>query len=154
MNPVIPLNLPQTSLQLSRKDEQIYVQCLIRRKKIKLTPEEWVRQHFIANLNHEHQFPLSRIAVEKSIQYAGLTKRWDIVVYDKDFQPFILVECKAPHIPISVDTLYQALTYQKEMQGKFIALSNGLDHAYFEVDTENQRLAVLEKLPIEGSSII
>lgn len=148
MSPIIPLNLPQTSLQLSRKEEQIYVQCLIRRKKIILTPEEWVRQHFIAYLNQEHRYPISRIAVEKSIQYAGLTKRWDIVVYDNDFQPFILVECKAPHIPISVDTLYQALTYQKEMQGRFIALSNGLNHAYFEVDSENKRLAELDKLPI------
>lgn len=150
MSPIIPLNLPQTSLQLSRKEEQIYVQCLIRRKKIILTPEEWVRQHFIAYLNQEHRFPLSRIAVEKSIQYAGLTKRWDIVVYDNDFQPLILVECKAPHIPISVDTLYQALTYQKEMQGRFIALSNGLNHAYFEVDSENKRLAELDKLPMNN----
>jgi len=148
MSPIIPLNLPQTFLHLSRKDEQIYVQCLIRRKKIKLTPEEWVRQHFIAYLNQEHLFPLARIAVEKSILYAGLTKRWDIVVYDNDFQPFILIECKAPHIPISVDTLYQALTYQKEMQGRFIALSNGLNHAYFEVDTENQCLCELDQLPM------
>jgi hypothetical protein len=147
MNPIIPLNLPQTSLQLSRKKEELYVQCLIRRKKIKLTPEEWVRQHFIAYLNQEYHFPLSRIAVEKSIQYAGLTKRWDIVVYDKDFLPLVLVECKAPNIPISVETLYQALTYHKEMQGRFIVLSNGLNHTYFEVDVENQRLSVLEKLP-------
>lgn len=154
MSPIIPLNLSKTSLQLSRKDEEIYVQCLIRRKKIKLTPEEWVRQHFIAFLHQEHHFPLSRIAVEKSIQYAGLTKRWDIVVYDIDFQPFVLVECKAPHIPISMDTLYQALTYQKEMQGKFIALSNGLIHAFYEVDAENKRLTVLEKLPIDSTSII
>ncbi|MEN9988962.1 MAG: hypothetical protein RLZZ585_2001 [Bacteroidota bacterium] len=154
MSSIIPLNLPKTSLQLSRKDEEIYVQCLIRRKKIKLTPEEWVRQHFIAYLHQEHHFPLSRIAVEKSIQYAGLTKRWDIVVYDPDFLPFVLVECKAPHVPISMDTLYQALTYQKEMQGKFIALSNGLTHAFYEVDVENKRLTVLEKLPIDSSSII
>jgi hypothetical protein len=154
MSPIIPLNLPQTSLQLSRKKEDVYVQCLIRRKKIKLTPEEWVRQHFIAYLHHEHRFPLSRIAVEKSIQYAGLTKRWDIVVYDQDFLPFVLVECKAPHVPISVDTLYQALTYQKEMQGKFIALSNGLNHAYYEVNTENKCLSAIEKLPIDSSSII
>lgn len=148
MSPIIPLNLPQTPLQLSRQEDGVYVQCLIRRKKIKLTPEEWVRQHFIAHLNREHQYPLARIAVEKSIQYSGLTKRWDIVVYDHDYQPLILVECKAPHIPITNDTLYQALTYQKEMQGRYIALSNGLNHAYFEVDADNQRFSVLDKLPI------
>jgi len=147
MNPIIPLNLPQTNLQLSRKDGEVFVHCLIRRKKIRLTPEEWVRQHFVAFLSNQLSFPISRIAIEKSIQYAGLTKRWDIVVYGADFQPYILVECKAPQIKISRDTLYQALTYHKEMQGKFIVLTNGLTHAYFEVDSENQQLIELEQIP-------
>jgi hypothetical protein len=147
MNPIVPLNLPRTDLQLSRKDGEISVLCIVRRKKIRLTPEEWVRQHFISYLSKELHFPLSRIAVEKSIQYAGLTKRWDIIVYDADFKPYILVECKAPNINISMDTLYQALTYQKEMQGKLIALTNGLNHTYFEVDTGKQQLSVIQELP-------
>jgi hypothetical protein len=150
MNPIIPLNLPQTELQLSRKDGEISVLCLIRRKKIRLTPEEWVRQHFISFLSKEQGYPLSRIGVEKSIQYAGLKKRWDIIVYDDDFKPYILVECKAPQIKISIDTLYQALTYQKEMQGKIIALTNGLAHTYFEVDTTKQSLSVIEKIPAKN----
>lgn len=148
MNPIVPLNLPRTDLQLSRKDGEISVLCLVRRKKIRLTPEEWVRQHFISYLSKELLFPLSRIAVEKSIQYAGLTKRWDIIVYDVDFKPYILVECKAPQISISMDTLYQALTYQKEMQGKLIALTNGLHHTYFEVDSAKQQLSVIQELPV------
>jgi hypothetical protein len=147
MNPIIPLNLPQTNLQLNRKDGEVFVHCLIRRKKIRLTPEEWVRQHFVAFLSNQLSFPISRIAIEKSIQYAGLTKRWDIVVYDADFHPYILIECKAPQIKISRDTLYQALTYHKEIQGKFIVLTNGLTHAYFEVDSENQQLIELEQIP-------
>ena len=106
-----------------------------------------MRQHFVAFLSNQLSFPISRIAIEKSIQYAGLTKRWDIVVYGADFQPYILVECKAPQIKISRDTLYQALTYHKEMQGKFIVLTNGLTHAYFEVDSENQQLIELEQIP-------
>jgi hypothetical protein len=150
MNPIIPLNLPQTDLQLSRKDGEVSVLCLIRRKKIRLSPEEWVRQHFISFLSKEHGYPLSRIAVEKSIQYAGLKKRWDIIVYDDDFNPFILVECKAPQIKISIDTLYQALTYQKEMQGKIIALTNGLSHTYFEVDTRKKHLSVIEQIPLKN----
>ena len=147
MNPIVPLNLPQTDLKLSRKDGEISVLCFVRRKKIRLTPEEWVRQHFISYLSKQLRFPLSRIAVEKSIQYAGLTKRWDIIVYDSDFNPYILVECKAPQIKITIDTLYQALTYQKEMQGKLIALTNGIEHTYFEVDTEKQHLSLIAELP-------
>lgn len=148
MNPIVPLNLPKTNLQLSRKDGEISVLCLVRRRKIRLTPEEWVRQHFISYLSKELRFPLSHIAVEKSIQYAGLSKRWDIVVYDTDFKPYILVECKAPKINISMNTLYQALTYQKEMQGKLIALTNGLMHTYFEVDTAKQQLSLIQELPV------
>jgi hypothetical protein len=60
-----------------------------------------------------------------------------------------LVECKAPHINISIDTLYQALTYQKEMQGKIIALTNGLTHTYFEVDSALKRLSVMEEIPVK-----
>ena len=148
MNPIVPLNLPRTNVQLSRKDGEVSVLCLVRRKKIRLTPEEWVRQHFISYLTTELRFPLSRIAVEKSIQYAGLTKRWDIIVYDVDFMPFILVECKAPQIHISIDTLYQALTYHKEMQGKLIALTNGLNHTYFQIDPLKQQLSVIHELPV------
>lgn len=147
MSVIVPLNLPQTKLVLTRTENQLFVQCLIRGKKLVLTPEEWVRQHFISYLNQQLNYPITRIAVEKSIQYAGLTKRWDIVVYDSDFQPQILVECKAPKIPITLDTLYQALTYQKEMQGKYIALTNGLDHAYFGVDSEKNSLCELTQLP-------
>ena len=150
MNPIVPLNLPRTDLQLSRKANEVSVLCLIRRKKIRLTPEEWVRQHFISFLSKDQGYPLSRIGVEKSIQYAGLKKRWDIIVYDSDFNPYILVECKAPQIKISIDTLYQALTYQKEMQGKIIALTNGLTHTYFEVDQALQRLSEIEEIPVKN----
>ena len=150
MSVIVPLHLPQTKLKLSREDNQVFVECLVRRKKLVLTPEEWVRQHFISYLNLQLKYPLTRIAVEKSILYAGLTKRWDIVVYDADFQVHILVECKAPHIPLSLDTLYQALTYQKEMQGKYIALTNGLQHAYFGVDVTQKSLLELSQLPVNA----
>jgi hypothetical protein len=60
------------------------------------------------------------------------------------------VECKAPQIKISSDTLYQALTYHKEMQGEFIVLTNGLTHAYFQVEKENQQLIQLEQLPVNA----
>jgi hypothetical protein len=147
MQTLIPLNLPKATLTLTRKDNVIFVNCLIRKKKIILTPEEWVRQHFIAFLHHQQGFPISRIAVEKSIQYGSLTKRWDILVYDANFHPLVLIECKAPSVSITKDTLYQALTYQKEMQGRFIILTNGLDHSTFEVDLINQNFIEKKEIP-------
>jgi len=154
MNPIVPLNLPKTELKLSRIADEIWVNCLIRKKKMILTPEEWVRQHFIAFLTDHLGFPIARIAVEKSIQYGSLTKRWDILVYDKQFNPLILIECKAPSISINKDTLYQALTYQKEMQGRFILLTNGQDHSIFEVDVENQQFIEQREFPRNESLII
>lgn len=154
MNPIVPLNLPKTELKLSRIADEIWVNCLIRKKKIILTPEEWVRQHFIAFLTDHLGFPIARIAVEKSILYGSLTKRWDILVYDHQFNPLILIECKAPSISINKDTLYQALTYQKEMQGRFILLTNGQDHSIFEVDVENQQFIEQREFPRNESLII
>ena len=86
MNPIQALNLPKTSLNLTRVKDQIFVNCLVRRKRIVLTPEEWVRQHFIAYLNNQLRHPIEAISVEKSLNYFGLQKRWDIVVYNADFR--------------------------------------------------------------------
>ena len=98
MEALIPLNLPKATLTLTRKDNVIFVNCLIRKKKMVLTPEEWVRQHYINYLSSYLLYPLSFISVEKELNYFGLKKRWDIVVVNNLFEPIILVECKAPNI--------------------------------------------------------
>ena len=75
MDFIVPLNFPPTQLDLSRKSGKVFVKCLIRHKEILLTPEEWVRQHIIAHLINDLNYPQTLIGVEKSIQYNGLTKR-------------------------------------------------------------------------------
>jgi len=147
MNPIIPLNLPRTDLELFRQDGRIFVICLIRKKKILLTPEEWVRQHFIAYLHNHCGYSIEKIALEKSIQYGKIRKRWDVVVYDEHFMPYILIECKAPHIPISKETLYQALSYRKEMKTRYIGLTNGLNHVYYEINETEISFQEIENLP-------
>jgi hypothetical protein len=84
MDIIQPLNLPKTNLNLTRNGSSLSVQCLIRKKKIILTPEEWVRQHYIAYLHITLGYKIERISVEKSLNYFGMNKRWDIVVYNKD----------------------------------------------------------------------
>ena len=85
MQTLIPLNLPKATLTLTRKDNVIFVNCLIRKKKIILTPEEWVRQHYINYLSSFLLYPPSFISVEKELNYFGLKKRWDIVVFNNLF---------------------------------------------------------------------
>ncbi|MEN9699098.1 MAG: hypothetical protein RLZZ301_296 [Bacteroidota bacterium] len=134
MHPIVPLNLPKAALQLRKQDDRIYVRCLVRRKELVLSPEEWVRQHLIAYFVSELQVPIERIAVEKQLQFEGFTKRWDLVIYNRDFSPELIVECKAPSVPLTLDTLHQALRYQRQIQATFIVLSNGLEHRIYERD--------------------
>lgn len=147
MNAFQPLNLPKTELKLVRKANDIFVHCLVRKKHINLTPEEWVRQHFIAFLSNNLGYAIERISVEKSLDYFGLKKRWDIVVYNQDFIPEVLIECKAPHIPLNENVLLQALNYQNKLSCKFIGLTNGIDHAFWHIDRENMKIQSLNEFP-------
>lgn len=148
MNPIQPLNLPQTQLNLTRKGSEIFVLCLIRKKRILLTPEEWVRQHFIAYLSNNLGYANERISVEKSLNYFGLKKRWDIVVYNQEFNPEILIECKAPNIVLDEKVLLQALNYQNQLRCKFIGITNGKSHAFWQIDQSNLIIKEISELPI------
>ncbi len=130
--PIVPLNLPQCKLQLSKNKEKIHVFCLGRKKKIILTPEEWVRQHVINYLIEICNVPGGLIHVEKSLQYNKLTHRADLLIYDKIGEAKIIVECKAPEIEINDSVLYQAARYAFSLNVPFLFLSNGLDHFFLE----------------------
>lgn len=147
MNPIVPLQFPPAQLELSRKEGIISVKCLIRRKKLVLTPEEWVRQHIVAYLIQHCSYPQTLIGVEKPIQYNGLTKRWDIVVFDRNFQPFLLIECKAPDVKLGMDTANQVFAYHKEVNCPFICISNGLHTQLWQKNEVNQQLIELAAFP-------
>lgn len=102
-----------------------YIFDIIRSKYIMLTPEEWVRQHIIWYLIENVAYPKTLISVEKVLLVNGLRKRYDIVVYDKAHQPWMLIECKEPNVPISETTLQQILSYQRTMQCPYAVLTNG-----------------------------
>jgi hypothetical protein len=134
-----PLNLPQTQLRLTRKDGVISVFCAVRKKKLVLTPEEWVRQHLIAYFVEVLEISIGRMGAEVSIEYNGRKKRADILVVDDFGKPFILVECKAPEIPISGSTFFQISAYQKKLPAKILVLSNGLEHVVINLDSQNPK---------------
>jgi hypothetical protein len=150
MNPIQALNLPKTSLNLTRVKDQIFVNCLVRRKRIVLTPEEWVRQHFIAYLNNQLRHPIEAISVEKSLNYFGLQKRWDIVVYNADFTPSILIECKAPQITLNENTLAQIASYQNKLNCNYLAITNGVDHYFWQVSDVEKKLIDIQELPLRN----
>jgi hypothetical protein len=152
MQTLIPLNLPKATLTLTRKDNVIYVNCLIRKKKIILTPEEWVRQHYINFLSLHLQYTLSFISVEKELNYFGLKKRWDIVVFNNLYEPIILVECKAPNVKLNQEALKQVFTYQNKLNCEFIVLSNGIEHFQWQVDRLKKTIIEVSQIPIYSNS--
>ena len=79
------------------------------------------------------------MGAEVSIEYNGRKKRADILVVDDFGKPFILVECKAPEIPISGSTFFQISVYQKELPAKILVLSNGLEHVVINLDSQNPK---------------
>jgi hypothetical protein len=142
-----PLNLPKAPLKLSSRAGRIYVNCLVRKKQIILTPEEWVRQHLIAFLHLHQGYPLEKIAVEKQIQYNGFTRRWDIVIYNAQFDAEVLVECKAPEIKLTHEVFMQISTYQQKLGANFLILSNGDTHLVYGIDTNEKQLLLMEHFP-------
>lgn len=90
-----------------------------------LTPEEWVRQNFINYLVEVLHYPASLIAIEKEIRVGAVTKRFDIVVYNRMTLPFIVVECKEMSVPLNEKTLHQVLHYNTNMQAEYVVITNG-----------------------------
>lgn len=125
--PYPPLNLPEAPLKLARRGRQVMVWDGLRGKYLVLTPEEWVRQHWVHFLQIYRQVPRGSLALETGLEKATRQQRTDLLVYKKQ-QPYLLLECKAPQVKLSQATMDQAARYQRSLQCRLILLSNGQDH--------------------------
>jgi hypothetical protein len=141
------LNLPKYPFKLSKKKEKIYIFDTIRKKDIYLTPEEWVRQHFIQFLINEQNYPKSLIAVEKEIKVNNLKKRFDILIFNNKGLHDVIVECKAPTIKITQETFDQIARYNLTLKANYLMVTNGLEHYYCKMDFENKKYVFLEECP-------
>jgi hypothetical protein len=141
------LNLPfyKFNIKISENKRLIFDQ--LRKKYVVLTPEEWVRQHFISYLLSEKKYPASLIAIEKELKINGLKKRTDILIFNKKGFPNIIVECKAPSVPITQNTFDQIARYNLKLNASFLIVTNGLQHFYCQMDHENQQYVFLKDIP-------
>ena len=112
-----------------------------------LTPEEWVRQHFVQFLIEEKKYPASLIALEKQLTFNNRKKRTDILVFNKKGYHDIIVECKAPKIKITQATFDQIARYNLKLKANFLVVTNGLDHFYCKMDFENEAYIFLKDIP-------
>ena len=112
-----------------------------------LTPEEWVRQHYIEFLVQEKKFPRSLMAVEKGLIYNRMQKRGDVVAYDNTGTPLLIVECKAPEVKINQGVFDQIARYNMTLQVPYLAVTNGLQHYYCLINWEQKDYRFLPDLP-------
>ncbi len=146
---MIRLNLPEYQFRMERKDHsKWYIFDEIRKKKVILSPEEWVRQNFIQYLNQEHKVPLSVMVLEKELELNGQKKRADILVYGRDGKPFAIVECKASHVAISQDVFDQVARYNLVLKVPYLIVTNGLEHYYSLIDFEKKNFNFLKDFPV------
>jgi type I site-specific restriction endonuclease len=139
MELLLPLNLPPYPFKISNQNGQLFMFDEIRKKEVVLTPEEWVRQHFIQYLIKEKNFPRSLIKLEGGLKLNGNAKRSDIVIFNNKGEKILLVECKAPSVKVTQQVFDQVARYNWVHRIPLIAVTNGLQHYYCKIDFEKQR---------------
>lgn len=141
------MNFPTYSFRFKNSENKVSIFDEIRKKFIHLTPEEWVRQHVVQFLLQDKKYPKSYINVEKLIKINDLSKRYDGVVFEPNGEIFLLIECKAPEVPISQQTFDQIARYNLVLKAKYLMVTNGLNHYFCQMDFENEKYVFLKELP-------
>lgn len=141
------LKLPAYNAKVVVKDGKRNIFDPLRRKYVALTPEEWVRQHFINFLISCKGYPGSLLANEIAITLNGTSKRCDSILFDRQGQPQMIVEYKAPTVKITSKVFDQIVRYNIVLKVKFLIVTNGIDHYCCKVDYQNNRCVFLQDIP-------
>ncbi|MBC7566907.1 MAG: type I restriction enzyme HsdR N-terminal domain-containing protein [Pedobacter sp.] len=143
-----PLNLPHHPFKITLKDSRHFIFDELRKKHLVLTPEEWVRQHFIQYLISEKKFPRSLIQIEAGLTLNQLQKRTDIVIFNQNGERVMVIECKAPSVKITQKVFDQASRYNSIHKTNWLVVTNGLQHCYAKIDHAKESFAFVMDLPI------
>ena len=138
---MIKVNYPEPIFRFKEENGKEMIFDFIRKQWLSLNEEEWVRQNFIQFLVQEIKYPLELIAVEKEIQLGELKKRFDILVYDSDHKPWMLIECKAAEINLDEKVLHHVLRYNISIPANFLVITNGqFTYAWEKINGELQEI--------------
>ena len=141
------LHFPVPSLRVKKENDTVMVWDVVRKKWVVLTPEEWVRQHLMHYMQSELDCPFSLMAVEKSLQFNGMTKRSDLVIYSDSLQPLLLAECKAPEIQVNQSVFEQAAMYNRTLGVPFLLVTNGVQTFCCRIDQSSGTYSYLTDIP-------
>lgn len=142
------LNLPQYSFRITGDEGREMILDTIRKKFVRLTPEEWVRQNFVRYLIGEGKYPAGLIAVEVMSAYNKLKKRVDILVHDRSGKPVMIVECKSWDVKLDEKVFDQIVCYNMGFKVPYIVVTNGIEHYACRIDTEWTKYDFLLVIPL------
>lgn len=144
------LNLPTFDTKIKKTPEGVKIFDPLRRKYVALTPEEWVRQHFVQYLISEKKYPASLIANEAGIKLNSLNKRCDTIVYSHQLEPLMIIEYKEPNVAITQQVFDQIVQYNITLRARYLVVSNGKQHYCCRMNYENMGFEYLEEVPGYG----
>jgi type I site-specific restriction endonuclease len=144
---MLQLNLPEYNFRIKKQDNKLLIFDSQRKRYVSLTPEEWVRQHYVRFLIETKGYPAALLAIEKQLDMNGMKKRCDAILYDKDANPVLIVELKAPNVPISQATFDQVAVYNAKLQVNLFMISNGIEHFCCKVNPETARYEYFPEIP-------
>lgn len=145
--PPPPLNLPPADLSLRPGRKGVEVRDILRDRWIVLTPEEWVRQHFVHFLTRHLGFPASLMANEVGIRLNSTSRRCDTVVYTPTLEPLMIIEYKAPSVRIDRQVFEQIVRYNIVLRVPYLVVSNGMTHYCIRVDATTRKCEMLTQIP-------
>jgi type I site-specific restriction endonuclease len=144
---MLQLNLPAYKFRIKKTNEKFQIFDSQRKRYISLTPEEWVRQHFIHFMIEVKGYPSALLAVEKQLNLNGMKKRCDAVLYDREANPVMIIEFKAPNVAINQETFDQVAVYNSKLRVSLFIVSNGLEHYCCKINPENTRYEFFPEIP-------
>jgi hypothetical protein len=145
---MLTIQYPEPDFQIKKDEDKDIIFDSLRKKWLSLTPEEWVRQNFVHYLIKVKKYPATLIAIEKMIMLGELKKRFDILVYDTNHQPWMMIECKSPSVQLDETVLQQLLRYHISVPTGFLVITNG-EYSYG-WKKEKQNLQLIGELPELG----
>ncbi|WP_319481219.1 type I restriction enzyme HsdR N-terminal domain-containing protein [uncultured Draconibacterium sp.] len=144
------LNLPEYTFRTKTENDKTLIFDTIRKKFVVLTPEEWVRQNFIQYLIQEKSYPQNLMAVEKQIKVNQQQRRFDLLVYQRNGNPHLIAEFKAPNVKITQNAFDQVVRYNMTLRVERVVVSNGMQHFACEIDYEKNSYSFLKEIPTFG----
>ena len=142
------LNLPQYSFKINGKEDNEMILDPLRRKFVKLTPEEWVRQNFVQYLINEGKYPAGLLGVEVMFRLNKLKRRVDILVHNRLGEAIMIVECKSADVKIDEKVFEQIATYNMKFKVPYLVVTNGLHHYACKIDHQEMKFEYLLVIPL------